>query len=219
MPALPIADKLTLDQVKALIGASGDPAGILTLFAHMAELEARLTATRAGYLDKLSGAAIGTDPGVGLGSNSSVMAMLRYAVDWITNVGGWTDELESRLTATRAAKLDYLDRLGGGTINIFRQTVSINNSPTTILSVAGSGILWSYFQRLTAGSFLINNMTITIDGVQKYNRDPNYIATPEMAEPIIMGPIKFNTSLLITATLNTAGPIGMQSEITYQTGV
>lgn len=42
-----------IQQLLARTGKSGDAAGILTLFAHMAELEARLTTVRAGKLDNL----------------------------------------------------------------------------------------------------------------------------------------------------------------------
>ena len=56
------------------------------------DLETRLTATRAGYLDNLSGGAVAL---------ASALA----------TVNGYVDELEGRLTATRAG---YLDNLSGG---------------------------------------------------------------------------------------------------------
>jgi len=98
MPTLPIADKLTLDLVKALIGANTDPAGALTLFAHMTELEARLTAARALKLDNLD-AAIST-----LSTSAQALAIL-----------GYVDELESRLTAPRAG---YIDTIEARTYNL-----------------------------------------------------------------------------------------------------
>lgn len=42
-----------IQQLINRMGKSGDAAGILTLFAHLAELEARLTLARAGKLDNL----------------------------------------------------------------------------------------------------------------------------------------------------------------------
>lgn len=88
MSEIGIADKVTLDQVKALIGATGDGVGIASLFGRLAllaayvdqlegftdELESRLTAVRAGYLDYLN-------------------------------------SLNARLTDARAVKLDFLDAL------------------------------------------------------------------------------------------------------------
>lgn len=59
-----MSDKATLAFIQQLIarmGKSGDAAGILTLFAHMAELETRLTATRATYIDNIEGRTFNMD--------------------------------------------------------------------------------------------------------------------------------------------------------------
>lgn len=58
------------------------------------ELETRLTATRAGYLDNLSGGAVAL-------------------ASALTTLQGLVDDLETRLTATRAG---YLDNLSGGAV-------------------------------------------------------------------------------------------------------
>lgn len=114
MPALPIADKQTLDAVKALIGANTDPAGIATLFARMALL--------AGYVD----------------------------------------ELESRLTAARAAKLDAIHNWGD-----FRpQTAQIVNYTSTtygtVINVTGRGV--AFVQIYHNGAYTGNKTKITVDG-------------------------------------------------------
>jgi len=65
---------------------------LATVNAYVDELESRLTAARAGYLDNLSGGAVAL---------ASALA----------TVNAYVDELESRLTAARAG---YLDSLNSG---------------------------------------------------------------------------------------------------------
>jgi len=76
------------------LGINTEGAGTGTLFAHLAELEARLTAGRAGKLDFLD-TAISS-----LSTSAQAVAILAYV-----------DELESRLTATRGGYLDKLQYL------------------------------------------------------------------------------------------------------------
>lgn len=79
-----VVDDATRIDASALNTLSGhDPGGNLALQSSVDDLESRLTATRAGYLDNLSGGA----------------AALQSSVD----------DLEGRLTADRALKLDNLD--------------------------------------------------------------------------------------------------------------
>ena len=76
----------------------GAPAGasiaadLLVIDNFVDELESRLTAVRAGYLDELAAANLPTD---------------------ITNIIAYVDELETRLSAARAG---YLDNLSGGAV-------------------------------------------------------------------------------------------------------
>lgn len=164
MPTIPIADKVTLDAVKALIGATGDAAGIGSIFARLAqiagytdsvegtlatlstsaqaaailayvdELEARLTATRAGYLDRLDAA---------ISSRAS-------ATDY---------------TAARASRLDYIQNWAGKTPQFASYQVVGQGTWQTVLNVAGAGFLLSLCQLNPAGI-----LKITIDGVERLNR-------------------------------------------------
>lgn len=62
----------------------------LSIQSYVDELESRLTATRAGYLDNLSGGALATAAA-------------------LTTLTGLVDDLEGRLTAARAGYLDNLN--------------------------------------------------------------------------------------------------------------
>jgi hypothetical protein len=78
------------------------------------ELESRLTAARAGYLDELAAANIPTDLSniytrIGAPAGASIAADL-LAID------NFVDDLETRLTAARAGYLDYLNTRLVGTI-------------------------------------------------------------------------------------------------------
>ena len=77
---------------------------LATVNAYVDELESRLTAARAGYLDNLSGGAVAL---------ASALA----------TVNAYVDELESRLTAARAG---YLDNLSGGAVALASALATVN---------------------------------------------------------------------------------------------
>jgi len=87
-------DAIAASAVTELQSGLATASALATVNAYVDELETRLTATRAGYLDNLSGGAVAT---------ASALA----------TVNAYVDELESRLTAARAG---YLDNLSGGAV-------------------------------------------------------------------------------------------------------
>jgi hypothetical protein len=84
------AAKVSADAVTELQAGLATSAALATVNAYVDELESRLTAARAGYLDNLSGGAVAT---------AAALAA----------VSGLVDDLESRLTAARAGYLDSLN--------------------------------------------------------------------------------------------------------------
>lgn len=90
------------------LGINTDGAGTGTLFAHLAEIEARLTAARALKLDNLDVA------------NSVIAA--------------YVDELESRLTAARAGKLDLIGAVAdaAGTSTLFARLQQLKEQTVPI---------------------------------------------------------------------------------------
>lgn len=90
--------KLTSDLVDPAVATiqSG-----LALQASVDDLEGRLTATRAGYLDNLSAGAVAT---------ASALSTHDGKLDTVDN---FVDDLEGRLTSTRAG---YLDNLSAGAV-------------------------------------------------------------------------------------------------------
>ena len=88
------ADALAADAVAEIQSGLATAAALAVVSAYVDELESRLTAARAGYLDNLSGGAV------------ALAATL-------ATVSGYVDELESRLTALRAG---HLDNLSGGPV-------------------------------------------------------------------------------------------------------
>jgi hypothetical protein len=85
-------DAIAASAVTELQNGLATAAALATVNAYVDELETRLTAARAGYLDNLSGGAVAL---------ASALA----------TVNAYVDELETRLTAARAG---YLDALSSG---------------------------------------------------------------------------------------------------------
>ncbi len=88
------ADAIATDAVTEIQSGLATASALSTVSGYVDDLEGRLTATRAGYLDNLSGGAVAT-------------------ASALSTVSGYVDDLEGRLTATRAG---YLDNLSGGAV-------------------------------------------------------------------------------------------------------
>lgn len=84
------AAKIASDAVTEIQSGLATSSGLATIQSYVDELESRLTATRAGYLDNLSGGALATAAA-------------------LTTLTGLVDDLEGRLTAARAGYLDNLN--------------------------------------------------------------------------------------------------------------
>lgn len=74
-----------------------------TVIADLTTLLSRLTEARAGYLDTLS------TGGLALEATLTAMKGSGWTTESLASIQALVDELESRLTAARAAKLDFLD--------------------------------------------------------------------------------------------------------------
>jgi len=170
MPTLPIADKATLDQVLAYVG----------------ELEARLTAVRAGYLDYINNlntrltdtragkldlvGTTGDAPGTG-----SIFARLAQIAGYTDAVEGYVDTLETNLGTTAQSASSSgtaLQRLAYIIANYPQKPrtatkaglTTASSSYVDLVNVSGEGSL-TYFV-ITTGGTLVNNVgaIITIDG-------------------------------------------------------
>lgn len=149
-----MSDKATpafIQQLIARMGKSGDAAGILTLFAHMAELEARLTAERSGKLDLIGTAA--DAPGT-----STLFARLAQIAGYTDTVEStlanlstsaqaaaiiaYVDELETRLTAARAGYLDAAISSRAGNVSVQRGiTAGAGNVTISVVNISKTIVL------------------------------------------------------------------------------
>ncbi|MBI5587708.1 MAG: hypothetical protein HY889_05000 [Deltaproteobacteria bacterium] len=84
-------------------GLSALNADLDTIIAYVDELESRLTAARAGYLDNLSEGA------VALEATLEAIKGVGWTTETLVAVKALVDDLEGRLTAARATLLDNLD--------------------------------------------------------------------------------------------------------------
>lgn len=117
-----MSDKATpafVQQLIARMGKSGDAAGILTLFAHMAELEIRLTAARAAKLDSALLNTMWTDIRAGKLDNLDALISSRAPATTALLNTMWTD--------ARAAKLDLVgtNADAAGTTTLFARLAQI----------------------------------------------------------------------------------------------
>lgn len=164
MPVLPIADKVTLDAV----------------LAYVDELESRLTAIRADYLDYLNSLNTRlTDTRAGkldLVGTIGDVAGTNTIFARLAQIAGYTDTLESTLGQTgdaanaagsTNAKLAYLitqtKKPKTFQASVFYNASAVQNTWYTVGSVAGAGI----FNRFGASDFNGANFIefrITIDG-------------------------------------------------------
>jgi len=111
LPTMPTdwitAAGIKADAVTEIQSGLATAAALATVSGYVDDLEARLTAARAGYLDKLNvtGTLANTDNADTFKADVSGLATEAA----LAIVSGYVDELESRLTAIRAG---YLDKLG-----------------------------------------------------------------------------------------------------------
>lgn len=191
MPEIGIADKITLDQVKTLIGANTDVAGTLTLFARLAQI--------AGYTDQVEGFVDALESNLGTtgdaaNANGTVLARL-------------AELLNNRLTAARAAKLDQITAWQSKQPNFIANKVA-STTYTTLVNVTGSGIL-------TGISGISNNgekvyFRVYIDGVLKLDTDTlDFGFAPGQSGQYGQNNLscihRFNTSLLVQYKGSTTG--------------
>jgi hypothetical protein len=116
---LPISDAGALDLDTLLSTLTNGTYGLSAIETLVDELESRLTATRAGYLDNLSGGAVAL---------ASVCTEARLAELAAANIPADIDTLIARLTALRAG---YLDNLSAGAVALASGvTVTTNNDKT-----------------------------------------------------------------------------------------
>jgi hypothetical protein len=116
---LPISDAGALDLDTQLATLTNGTYGLSAIETLVDDLESRLTATRAGYLDNLSAGAVAL---------ASVCTEARLAELAAANIPADIDTLISRLTALRAG---YLDNLSAGAVALASGvTVSTNNDKT-----------------------------------------------------------------------------------------
>lgn len=116
---LPISDAGALDLDTLLATLTNETYGLSAIESLVDDLESRLTATRAGYLDNLSEGAVAL---------ASVCTEARLAELAAANIPADIDTLISRLTALRAG---YLDNLSAGAVALASGvTVSTNNDKT-----------------------------------------------------------------------------------------
>jgi len=147
-----MSDKATpafIQQLIARMGKSGDAAGILTLFAHMAELEARLTAARAGKLDLIGAAADAA-------GTTSLFARLAQIADYVdtleTKLGLNTDAAGTTTLFARLAQIaGYTDQVEGFVDQVegYTDTLETNLGTTADVANAAGTVLARLAELLT----------------------------------------------------------------------
>ncbi|MDP2729134.1 MAG: hypothetical protein Q8O55_01470 [Dehalococcoidales bacterium] len=113
------------------------PDWLAMLKGYIDDLETRLTAARAGYLDNINNAQLLNISAARLG----YIDLLADGVVGLAVIEGLVDDLETRLTAARAG---YLDNLSGG-------AVALNTDMTTLLTRL-SALRAGYLDNLSAGA-------------------------------------------------------------------
>lgn len=150
-----VADKQTLEAVKALIGANTDPAGNATVFARLAQI--------AAYVDQVEG------------NTDTIESSLVTALADLLTIKGFTDTLEANLGSNASvanpagdlhAKVkDIKATLAGldGTAYIGKFSTA-NTTYTTALDVTGPGILTGATFTVPGNNALSPHPRVTIDG-------------------------------------------------------
>ena len=135
------ADALATDAVTEIQSGLATATALQTVDDLVDDLESRLTAARAGYLDNLSGGAVA----------------LASAVQTVDDL---VDELESRLTAARAG---YLDNLSGGAVALASALQTVDDLVDDLesrLTAARAG----YLDNLSAGAAALQSSVDDLEG-------------------------------------------------------
>jgi len=129
-PLVKEAGATGIDDIKGT-GFVKDTHSLVNIKGYVDELETRLSAVRAGYLDNLNNANLATIPDIStltaariahldadISSRAAPSDILSDATPFagadIAAIKGYVDELETRLSAVRAGYLDNLNNLRGG---------------------------------------------------------------------------------------------------------
>jgi len=144
----------------------------------------------------------------------------------LVQIAGYTDTLETIIGTTSAsasvtgsvnAKLAaVLQRLGGGTPNIFNQAILTSNiqaSPSTILNITGSGVVLGLSAKPPGWN---QYMRIVIDGVEKFN---GMLMAQGNDYRVLFGPLKFSTSFFVSSYMDSSEPLNASYLCTFLTGV
>lgn len=205
-----------LAQLLTETGTTGDGVAVASLFGRLANLGLTTDAasSNGNALQRLANlvAVVGqiNDAGNAAGSvNAKVVDVKNYLANTIyayetgtlqPGIGAQGDA--ALATGSANAKLAaLLQRVGGGTPGFLYQNISIGTTATTILSISGTGIL--YYLAHSSNSF--NSFIITVDGVQRFNITSAPNLSTAQPIPVLIGPLRFGTSLLVTATNASAG--------------
>ncbi|MCL6479555.1 MAG: hypothetical protein K6T65_14310 [Peptococcaceae bacterium] len=159
MPTIPIADKATLDAV----------------LAYVDELESRLTAVRAGYLDFLNDLNTRLTDARAAYLDAAISG--RASSAQATQIIGYVDELESRLTAARAGYMDKIPNIDYRLSPVFNyQKFTLDDSwpssYTTAINISGyRGILalltFNWMVQATTAATAHVDIRMTLDGVER----------------------------------------------------
>ncbi len=129
-----LANTSNADTFKADVSGLATASALSAVSALVDDLESRLTAIRAGYLDKLNvtGTLANTDNANTFKADISGLA----TAAGLSTISGLVDELESRLTAARAGYLDKLNVTGtlANTSNADTFKADVTNLDATVSS-------------------------------------------------------------------------------------
>lgn len=150
MPEIGIADKATLDTVKALIGTNVDAAGVATVFARLAQI--------AGYIDQVEGYTDTLEANVGSNADaSSISGSVHAKLKDLRQVAENTYIQATTVKNTVVGALGFLN----GNFS------TSSNSWTTALNITGAGCL--QLLRVTyavaANVALTGCVRVTLDGI------------------------------------------------------
>jgi hypothetical protein len=151
---------------------------LTTISGLVDDLETRLSATRAGYLDNLSAGAV---------AQAAALA----------TISGLVDDLETRLSATRAG---YLDNLSGGAVALASALATVSglvDDLETRLSATRAG----YLDNLSAGAVATAAALATVSG--KVDAVDDYVDAEIAALVAALALVKAKTDQLTFGVANT----------------
>jgi len=197
------------DTLKTLLGTANPASGDLTTTFKALKLI-------ADYVDTLEAKTGANTDGAGTTTLFARLTQIAQYTDTIETIIGPLLDAANPTGSANAKLAAVLQRLGGGTPNIFNQAVLTSNleaSPSTILNITGSGAILGFSAKPPGWN---QYMRIVIDGVERFN---GMLKAQGDDYRVLFGPLKFNTSFFVSSYMDSSEPLDASYLCTFLTGV